>query len=134
MREPYKDIVLNETTYRLSKLPVRTGSYIAWLVGTHVLPTTFEAGLTKSGAILPPRQNSLSEEDFHKLQNYCLTACGTPEVIGGVEVNKPLIHDSGRFNNPALETDIVTVLALTAHALIFNILPFFDLETMKQHG
>ena len=36
------------------------------------------------------------------------------------------MHGSGRFSFPDLDTDVVTILVLTVHALVFNVAGFFD--------
>lgn len=64
---------------------------------------------------------SLSEQDFRYIQERCLKVCS--EVLPAGDA--PVLLNNGEFGVVDLKTDTMTVLALTAHALIFNVSSFF---------
>jgi hypothetical protein len=130
MRGPItKDFTLGEHTYRIRKMDARTGSWLASQITSYLLPSAIESGLAREGLDLPAsnkRSEHMSEADFRNLQNHCLLVCGRLSSAAGVEVVTPVLHGSGRWSFEDLETDAVTVLVLTVHALLFSVGTFFD--------
>ena len=124
MKQPFKDIEFDGATYRVGRLSARTGD---WLVGqalTKLMPGNIEAALMaelKMPMHLAVSRKEISRQDFHELQDVCLSAVSWYE--GTVAV--PLLNERGAFSKPELEYDAVAVAALTLHSLIFNLAPFF---------
>jgi len=65
---------------------------------------------------------SLSEKDFNYVQDKCLQVCSEVLPAGMT----PILNSNGSFGVLGLEEDTMTVLALTAHTLIFNVKGFFS--------
>jgi len=126
MRELEKQVQLGDFSYTIKKMDPRTGSWLAVQLASFVMPPLVEAGLGNEGLNLPSnskRKTQISEEEFYGIQEHCLKACAY--LPPGEQVPRPLLHASGRFNFPE-QMDVVTVLLLTVHALVFNVAPFFD--------
>jgi len=137
MRETSKTLELNKHRYQIMKMDPRTGSWLAVQLASYLLPSAVEASIAREGVALPEgakRSAHISEADFRNLQNHCLASCHRLEPVGanGEEVAQPIVHASGRFNFPDLETDAVTILILTVHALVFNVAGFFDPSVQKE--
>jgi hypothetical protein len=130
MRELQKNVTLGDATFVVKKMDPRTASWLAFQIMSHVLPSPVETGLDKEGFSLPSnekRTSPMAEAEFLKLQDHCLRACAYLETlsVGQPPVEMPLIHASGRLNYPD-KLDVVAILTLTIHALLFNVAPFFD--------
>ena len=136
MRELYKDILLGENHYRVGKMTARDGSWVAMQFASYVLPSAAQSAAGMVGANLPSmpnRSRTMTEAEFHNIQDHCLAVCTRKRVEPtGVEVFYPLIHDSGRWNFPDLETDVVSIMVLTLQALWFNVSPFFENGALQQ--
>ncbi|SFU71158.1 phage tail assembly chaperone [Alicyclobacillus macrosporangiidus] len=136
MGEKYKDVEINGRKFRIRKFSARDGSYILIKVMS-ILAPMFQGldlnqvqnvkdvsdvasnGLDVFGMIA--KLITLSESDFNYIQEKCLRVCSEHLPSGFV----PVLNDNGSFGVLNLEDDTVTVLALTAHALIFNLQSFF---------
>lgn len=134
--QPYKDVEINDRTFRINKFDARTGSFMVFKITKLLAPLVKNLDLTKfkdvkeasdvdlgafdlSGII--NELGNLSEDDFTYIQDRCLKVCS--EVLpAGLA---PVIDKNGFFGVGDLEDDTMTVLALTAHALIFNLQGFF---------
>lgn len=134
--ENYKDVEINGRKFRIKKFDARTGSFMLFKVTGLLAPLFKNIDLGKlkdvksvsdvnvealniSGVI--SELGNLSEKDFNYIQDKCLQACGEMLPAGFT----PVLHSNGSFGVTGLEEDTVTVLALTAHALIFNVKGFF---------
>ena len=118
-RETYKDITISERNFRIKKFDALTGSYIAYSLMAETLPM----GVGKLIGL--PEQKSeikkMSKQDFRDLQMDCLKVC-SEKLTGGMQ---PIFDEGGNWAVIGLESDAVTVLALTIQALIFNVKSFF---------
>lgn len=136
MREVYKDIALGEHYYRVGKMTARNGSWVAMQFASYVLPAAAQSAANVVDISLPTppsRARSMTEAEFHNIQDHCLAVCSRKKIEPtGAEVFYPLIHDSGRWNFPDLEADVVTIMVLTLQALWFNIAPFFEDGALQQ--
>jgi hypothetical protein len=63
----------------------------------------------------------LPEKDFNYIQDKCLQICSENLPVGLVKALNP----NGTFGVIGLEDDTMTVMALTVHALVFNVTGFF---------
>lgn len=129
-----KEVQIKGRTFRIKKFGARDGSFIALKVAA-ILAPMFEgvdlkqaqegkgvdtAGVDVFGMV--GKLATLPEKDFAHIQGKCLGVCGESLASGYV----PVLHENGAFGVNDLEEDTVTVMALTAHALIFNLSGFFD--------
>lgn len=125
MLEKTKEVEINKRRYQLHRFTAETGSWVAYMVMTKILPSWV-------GAALPATNKSggaeLSEEDFRKIQQYCLRYCF--EISEGAPIR--VILDDGRWANPELAYDLPTVMALTTHALMFNLAPLFNEDAFSE--
>lgn len=134
--EKHKDVTIHDRTFRIRKFPARTGAFVLVKV-TGMLAPLFKgidlsmlmeeknAAETFKGLDLPgmiEKLCSISEDDFNYLQEKCLGVCS--EVLPGQMA--PVLNENGTFGVIGLEDDTMTILALTAHALIFNLQPVFQ--------
>lgn len=121
-----KDVEVAGKKYQISKMPARTASWIAVQILTKMLPGVMESKLQLAN--LPVNRSQLTESEFYSIQASCLAVCSRYERVGEVVAPQPVLmmDGSGRFALPDLEDDVVSVLGLTVHALIFNVSSFFE--------
>lgn len=131
LRIEYKDVEVNSRTFRIKKFNALTGCFILVKVVGILTPLfssfkniknfdDFELeniNFTEVSASL----TNLSENDFTYVQKQCLKVCS--EVLPGNTA--PVLDQNDNFGVIGLETDTMTVLALTVHALMFNVSGFF---------
>lgn len=117
-RETFKEVTLDGRTFRIQKFDALTGSYVAYRLMAEALPFGMgaEIGVPQTGEM-----KLMSKKDFKELQLDCLRVCFETLPAGITCV----VNDNGSFGVPDLENDTKTVLALTIHALMFNISSFF---------
>jgi hypothetical protein len=129
-RETTKIVELSGRRWQIGKFDALTGSYVAYQLMFRVLPSVFQflPGTPEGMEALKSVQGSqlMSREEFGSLQRDCLSVCAEFKQVGATEAAIPVQIASGAWGVEGLEDDTVTVLALTAHALIFNVSSFFD--------
>jgi hypothetical protein len=160
-REPFKIVELAGKKWRIGRFDALTGSYIAFTVMTKMLPMIAElmggkaetpdvnalaAGMMSSRASMSKAETpdvnalaagmmssraSMSKADFLSLQKDCLSVCHEMQMAGTVEAPVAVMMESGAWGVADLEYDVGTVLALTVHALFFNVSSFFEEATLK---
>lgn len=108
-----------------------TGSWIAGQIASYVMPGIIEAQFAAKGVALPSQRKEISEKDFRNIQAHCLMACRFYKEVGGQQVAEQVLADTGQWVLKSLECDTLTVMALTFHALQFNIAPFFDESALE---
>lgn len=118
-----KDVTIKNREYQIHKLGALEGSYIAMTIATKFLPAIMQEEKMGLGE-LPQGRTEIGEEEFRKIQIYCLAKCKRYE--GENRTPMSVMTTDGRFALPDLEYDIVTVLGLTFNSLMFSITPFFD--------
>jgi len=126
-RETFKIIELNGRKWRIGKFDALTGSYIAYKLLFQALPM----GLDSQIGNLPKGRETMSKDEFLALQRDCLSICQELKNVGGVDTPMVVMMPDGRWGVDGLQDDTVTVLALTAHALIFNVASFFEGDALK---
>jgi hypothetical protein len=129
--EKYKDVEINGRKFRIRKFPARTGAFVLIKVTGMIAPffkganlADLKSGITDATAIagIMEKLGDISESDFNYLQEKCLGVCS--EVLpGGLA---PVLNENGTFGVIDFEEDVIGVLALTAHALMFNLYPVFQ--------
>lgn len=131
----FKDVTISGRTFRIKKFDARTGSFMLLKVTKLLAPLFKSISLTKlsemKDEVSPEALNisglmeglgDISEDDFTYIQDKCLNVCS--EVLpGGLT---PVLNSNGTFGAIGLEDDTATVLALTAHVLMFNVKGFFQ--------
>lgn len=128
-RETTKNIVIGERKFQIGKFDALTGSYIAFKLLTQILPILPMGGDLQGqlGALpLPKTGEIMSKSDFVSLQRDCLSVCSELVTVGGVESPMPILMPTGVWGVDGLQNDTMTVIALTIHALVFNVSSFFD--------
>lgn len=135
--ENFKDVEINGRTFRIRKFDARTGSFMLLKI-TGLLAPLFknldlsklkeakDASEVKLEALNIPglmsELGNLSEKDFEYVQGKCLQVCSELLPAGPT----PVLNSNGTFGVAGIEDDTMTVLALTAHTLIFNVKGFFS--------
>jgi hypothetical protein len=129
MQETSKDVTIGESRYQIGRMTARVGSWIAMQIGTKLFPIMFESQINIEG--LPSGRSEMSETEFRNIQDHCLSVCRKYRVVGQSEVALPIMKSANVFAAPELEFDVVTISALTVHALVFNIAPFLQGDELK---
>lgn len=125
-RETHKIVEISGRKWRIEKFDAFTGSYIAYKVLGATLPMGLEEKV-KGEKPSMDKMPVMSKQEFFELQLDCLRVCSEVLPAGSAKV----IGDNGAWGVMNVEHDTVLVLALTAHALIFNVSAFFDGEALK---
>jgi hypothetical protein len=124
-----KDVVVNGVTYNVGQFKARDGSFILAQLLTKMLPSMLETAFKKEApGALPAGRSALSEDEFAAIQGHALAVCR--RVENGVPM--PIFFLPNTWAVKEIEYDLVTVMALTIQALVFNIVPFFQGDGMAQ--
>jgi energy-converting hydrogenase Eha subunit F len=110
--------------YRFSKMDARSASYMAMKAAAILAPSMAGGGLTVESAakVLP----NMSRAEFDEIQTMLLkTVCKLVET-NAADMPMPIVRSDGGFVDEDLAYDAVTVMKLTANALMFNIGDFFQ--------
>ena len=73
----------------------------------------------------------MGKQEFFELQKDCLAVCHELIMVGDSEQALPIFLN-GQWARPELEDDVMTIMALTVHALIFNVTGFFEGDALKE--
>ncbi len=125
-REKFKIVDIAGRKWRIEKFDALTGSYIAYKVMGHILPMGLDS-VIKGEAAQQNKQNepvqlpAMSKKEFADLQLDCLHICYEMLPAG----KAPVIGENNAWGVADIEDDAALVLALTVHALLFNIGSFF---------
>ena len=127
MSETYKDIEVSKRKWRITKFDAMTGALIvkkllpvaASFMGSDVKKPE-DVKLDVGSVILAV--SSIKDEDFIYVQKACLKVVSEPLGAGFA----PVMNDNGSFGVVGIENDTMTVLALVAHVLMFNVTGFFQ--------
>lgn len=137
MREVTKTVEVNGRKFQVEKFSAMTGSYVCIkILGriSHVALGIMSGELKDpaviSGALFG-ELNSFSKAEFLELQQECLAVTKEVQNIAGVDAPIPVLLPDGKFGVADLEKDMMTVMALTVHVMVFNLTPFFDASILK---
>jgi hypothetical protein len=131
--ENYKDVEINGRTFRIKKFDAMTGSFMLIKITGIIAPMLKGVDLKKLSesdgesfdfdyTIVLAEIGNLSEKDFTYVQEKCLQVCSEMLSAGMT----PVLNKNGTFGVIGLEDDTVTIMALTIHALAFNVKGFFQ--------
>lgn len=131
-REDFKIVELAERRFKIGRFDALTGSYIAVklvskLSNVFMAITTGQVTDMNFAALAVAQQIAdMSKIEFIELQLECLRVIKEIQNIDGkAEADLPVLASSGSFAVPGLNEDMITVLALVTHTVIFNLTPFF---------
>ncbi len=128
-REIFKDVEINGRRFRVGKFDALTGSYIAYKLLMEMLPMGLELQM---GLTLPTNRSAMSREDFTAIQKECLMVCSEITAMkSGTEMPVQILLASGDWGCPDLREDVMTVIMLTIHVLVFNVSSFFEGDALK---
>jgi len=136
-RETFKDIELAGRKWRIKKFDALTGSYIsAKLIGKlgAILASVASGNVSNQAAIataVSEALSSMSKSEFIELQIDALSVTGEITAVAGTEATLPVKLATGAWGVEGLEDDLITVMALVIHSLVFNVSPFFDGNALK---
>ncbi len=121
MQQQTTTVTINGADYQIGQFKACDGSWILAQVLTKMLPAVIEGAMQKAaGGQLAANRTMISEEEFRNIQGHALAVCRRME--NGIPM--PVFVLPGTFAVKELEYDLLTVMALTVHALKFNLVPF----------
>lgn len=123
--EKTRDVTIGDNVYQLTRMNPRIGSWIVAQLLTKMLPPGIGHAMLselKLPVNLPENRNEMTEEQFHNLQDHCLMVVRRYNKAG---IAEPIMIPNGTFCFPDLDYDVVTIMGLTVHSLMFNVKPFF---------
>ena len=118
-RENRRVVTLSGRQWAIKKFDAFTGSYIAYALLGQMLPGGMDSMVRGETSEKPT--SIMSKKDFISIQKDCLSVCY--EVLPAGDI--PIIGENGNWGVQNIENDSSTVIALTIHALLFNISSFF---------
>ncbi len=137
-RESFKYVNCAGKKWKIGKMDALTGSYMA----TKLLGKVGEMAIAIIGGdlmnemmimtVIAREIGSFSKAEFLELQRDCLSVISEVTVREGKEFAVPIALPDGRWASGELQDDPLTVMALTVHAAVFNMLPFFDGDRLKE--
>jgi hypothetical protein len=128
-REEKKLVKIGEYEYEIQLMTPQNACWVAMSLMTKLLPMGLDQKID-TGNI--PGRATMTESEFHNIQDHCLRVCGRTGVIGDQRVVEPLVRADGRLNFEDLSKDFVSVMTLTLNALVFNVSPFFAEGALEQ--
>ena len=126
-RETRRVVKIGGRTWAIKKFDAFTGSYIAYALLGQMLPGGIDSMIRGKNPDGSKPTTIMSKKDFISIQKDCLTVCY--EVLQSGDV--PIIGENGGWGVMGVENDASTIIALTIHALLFNISSFFDGGALK---
>jgi hypothetical protein len=137
-REAFKDIELAGRKWRIGKMDPLTGSYLATKLMAkvgHVAVGIASGNVTDQVVMamaIAQEIGSFSKAEFLEIQMDCLVVCKEIQQQQGIDFPLQIIMPDGKWGVQDLEDDVVTVLALVTHTVIFNLTPFFDKDRLQE--
>ena len=126
-RETRRVVDLAGRKWAIKKFDAFTGSYIAYALMGQMLPGGIDSMIRGKNPDGPKPTSIMSKNDFISIQKDCLSVCY--EVLPSGDV--PLIGENGNWGVVDVENDSSIIIALTIHALLFNVSSFFDGGALK---
>ncbi|MCM3141658.1 phage tail assembly chaperone [Brevibacillus sp. MER 51] len=134
-RVSHKDVEINGRKFRIRKFSARVGSFMMIKMTTILAPmfASIKPNLNAKSVddinvdnidfsgILGQLGN-ISEKDFDYIQEQALRVCFESLPAGYT----PVLNDNRSFGVADIEDDTATVMALTVHAIAFNLTSFFQ--------
>ncbi len=115
----FKDVSIGDEKYRVGRMTALVGSGIMVRLMPVIIPQIKDDKLDVAGII-----RMLPEIPFEDFQRYQIEAMKVSYTLVA-DAPIPVMMVNGKWANKKLEMDPVSVTALTAHALVFNLSPFF---------
>lgn len=137
MRELNKVVSVNGKNYQIGRFSAMVGSYVCMKIMGKIsgIAVAIMDGKVTNPAVIASAVSEeigqMSKQEFIEIQSECLRVCFELLDVGGSATPMPLVTAGGEFASPELATDAVTCMLLTVHALVFNLSPFFDENTLK---
>ena len=122
-RELYKVVTIDDREFRIGKFDAMTGSYIAYKLVGETLPM----GIKIEGIQAFKDAKVMSKADFMDLQADCLKVCDELLPAGPAEV----MAANGTWGVEDIKNNVKLALALTVHALVWNVMDFFDGDLLQ---
>ena len=140
MVEDTEDVVVNGNRYQISRMNAAVGSWLLFKLidslrklfsdnsveqtpGTAIQETDDTHKAQAAHALVQAMLMTLDRNLFEQVQKEALKVVGQYAAVGEQEVVLPVVTANGLI--PVLRNDIAGVVALTSHALYFNLSPFF---------
>lgn len=127
MAESHKEVTIKGRSFRVGRFSARDGSFIALKVAGWLGPMFEGVGVAqkpedvKLFGLVGKLTANLTEAEFAHIQGKCLAVCEEQLKAGWTKI----VNADSSFAVFDLEEDTALVLALTAHALLFNLSDFF---------
>jgi hypothetical protein len=131
-REPHKDVAVGGRKWRIGRFDALTGSYITTLLLMQMLPMGLDEQVGLGGMV--KGKSLMDKATFLDVQKECLRICYELQPVGGMDAPIPVLLSDDRWGVADIEDDVVTILSLTIHALIFNVSDFFQEDALKDLG
>lgn len=126
-RESHKDVEVGGRKWRIGRFDAMTGSYITMLVLMQILPM----GLDEQIGVSAKGRSLMDKQTFFDVQADCLKICSELQTVGETITPIMVMLPDGRWGISGVEDDIMTILSLTVHTLIFNISDFFQEDALS---
>lgn len=130
--EKTRQATFGDRTFTIRKFEALKASYIAFVIFGLMKGENKSEGLNEDdiNAAVP----LLDEKTFRKIQIDCLKVISEKKLVGGVEVETPVMTADGQFSDESDAYNLGLVITLTINALVFNVQDFFagGLDELKK--
>ena len=140
IRETHKDITLSGKQWRVKKFDPLSGSFVLLKVMSRlssVVVGALSGAFPDTGMMVmavAQQMGDIPSIELLEIQIKCLSVCyelvTTPDNKTGEVVVRTAQGSWGV--DPPNGPEVLTILALTAHAVVFNMLPFLEGDELKQ--
>ena len=131
MRELYKEVTIGDCRYRIAKMDALDSSWIVGQLLTKMLPSMIGQQVDSELGEMPAGRSEISRRDFRSMQSLALACCCRYDDTAGQMMPVPIWMDSVGLVHEDLKTDVVAVMSLTVHSILFSVAPFFVGDGLK---
>jgi hypothetical protein len=137
-KESSKIVEINGRRFKFNRMDALTGSYVA----TKLLSKLSSVAMAiVAGAVddmnliaieIAREISSLNKNEFFELEMDALGVVDELKNVTGMDDAIPIRHSGGTWAVEGIKDDIVLLMPLVVHSIMFNLSPFFDGDALKR--
>ncbi len=132
MRQTFKEIVLSGRSFRIEQMSAMLGVTVAAKIVPHVshIIMGIMAGEVTDPTVIfmsiVSQIGAFTKAELLELQGDALAVVKEIKDVAGTPTAFPVRRANGQWESENLENDLMTVLALTTHSILWTLAPFFE--------
>jgi hypothetical protein len=128
MREPFKDIEVEDRKYRLKKMRASDGTWLMFQVGLPMMENVSDKAEASIVLELSRILRSMKREDYDSIVSLCLDNVQRFDEKTGAAFS--LRAPNGKMGDAALEDDVKILFGVVLQSVLFNLSPFFSADSV----